>query len=544
VRHVEHGEDHFTAARKGTSEIGFAVFATTMSVIAVFIPVAFMGGGAGEWFRPFALTVATSVLVSLFISFTLDPMLSAYWGDPIGYQHQEKTGISKVLRKFNVWFDHQADRYGNLISWALHHRKWMTAIAIVSFVGALALQFVFGSSTFLPPSDYGTIAIDVRTPSSASLEYTKLKVEKVLGKDTKTDLALLKVTPKKPLPAVPFGSSDRLKVGDWVMAIGNPFGLGGSVTVGIISAKQRDINSGPYDDYLQTDASINKGNSGGPLFNMEGEVIGVNTAIISPSGGSIGIGFSVPSDTAVVVIDQLRQFGETRRGWLGVKIQSITEDLAEAYGVRENTGALVATVTAESPAAKAGIQDGDVILKFDGKDVTSMRGLPRLVAQTPIGKDVDVEFLRKGQRTTLKVAVGRLTEADEPVKTSAKEAPKGKGKARERDKQDKQDKQGSTSRPSLIGLVLAPLNDELRTKHNLGKDMKGVIVLEVDPASPAAERGVKVGDVIVEVAQEAVTSLDDITKGVDKVKKAGRKAVLLRLEDGKGDLRFVAVPVQ
>ncbi len=369
---------------------------------------------------------------------------------------------------------------------------------------------------------------------------TKLKVEKILGKDTKTDLALLKVTPKKTLPAVPFGSSDRLKVGDWVMAIGNPFGLGGSVTVGIISAKQRDINSGPYDDYLQTDAAINKGNSGGPLFNMEGEVIGVNTAIISPTGGSIGIGFAVPSDTATIVVDQLRQFGATRRGWLGVKIQSITDDLAEAYGVKENTGALVASVTPQSPAAKAGIQDGDVILKFDGKDVTSMRGLPRLVAQTPIGKDVDVELLRKGQRTSLKVAVGRLAEEDEPVKASAKESPKGKGKGKDRDKAAPP----AASRSSLIGLVLAPLNDELRTKHGIGKDMKGVIVLEVDPASPAAERGVKVGDVIVEVAQEAVTSLDDISKSVDKVKKAGRKAVLLRLEDGKGDLRFVAVPVQ
>jgi serine protease Do len=366
---------------------------------------------------------------------------------------------------------------------------------------------------------------------------SKLKVDKVLGKDTKTDLALLKVTPKKPLPSVRFGSSDKLKVGDWVMAIGNPFGLGGSVTVGIISAKQRDINSGPYDDYLQTDASINKGNSGGPLFNMDGEVIGVNTAIISPSGGSIGIGFSVPSDTALVVIDQLRQFGETHRGWLGVKIQSITEDLAEAYGVKENTGALVATVTPESPAAKAGIQDGDVILRFDGKEVTSMRGLPRLVAQTPIGKDVEVELLRKGQRTTLKVAVGRLTEEDEPVKAVAKEPPKkGKGK--------KDAEKAPASRSSLIGLSLAPLTDELRTKHNLGKDVKGVIVLEVDPASPAAERGVKVGDVIVEVAQDAVASLDDIVKSVDKVKKAGRKAVLLRLEDGKGGLRFVAVPVQ
>ena len=236
---------------------------------------------------------------------------------------------------------------------------------------------------------------------------TKLKVDKVLGKDTKTDLALLKVTPKKPLPSVAFGGSGKLQVGDWVMAIGNPFGLGGSVTVGIISAKQRDINSGPYDDYLQTDAAINKGNSGGPLFNMDGEVIGVNTAIISPTGGSIGIGFAVPSDTAVVVIDQLRQFGETRRGWLGVKIQSITDEIAETSACKENTGALVASVTADSPAAKAGILDGDIILKFDGKDVTTMRGLPRIVAQTPIGKEVDVEILRKGQRMNLRVAVGR-----------------------------------------------------------------------------------------------------------------------------------------
>ena len=369
---------------------------------------------------------------------------------------------------------------------------------------------------------------------------SKLKVDKVLGKDTKTDLALLKVTPKKPLPSVGFGSSTKLRVGDWVMAIGNPFGLGGSVTVGIISAKQRDINSGPYDDYLQTDAAINKGNSGGPLFNMDGEVIGVNTAIISPTGGSIGIGFAVPSDTALVVIDQLRQFGETRRGWLGVKIQTITDDIAEASGVKENSGALVASVTPGSPAAKAGIQDGDVILKFDGKDVTSMRGLPRLVAQTPIGKDVDVELLRKGQRLNMKVAVGRLAEESEPAKAAAKEAPKGKGgKGKDSGKSAPQ-----PGRPSLIGLVLAPLNEELREKHGIGKDVKGVIVLEVDPASPMAEKGVKVGDVIVEVAYEAVSSLDDIAKSVDKVKKAGRKNVLLRLEDGKGDMRLVAVPVQ
>jgi serine protease Do len=266
----------------------------------------------------------------------------------------------------------------------------------------------------------------------------------------------------------------------------------------------------------------------------------VNTAIISPTGGSIGIGFAVPSDTAMVVIDQLRHFGEARRGWLGVKIQTLSEDIAEAQGVKENTGALVASVTPGSPAATAGILDGDVILKFDGKEVTTMRGLPRLVALTPIGKDVDVEVLRKGQHLTLRVAVGRLTEetAAKEGKEPAREPPKGKGRSRDKDKE------GKSSGPALIGLVLAPLTDELRTKHNIASAVNGLIVLEIDPSSPVAEKGIRVGDVIVEVAQEAVTSIDDITRGVDKVRKAGRKAVLLRVEDGKGETRFVAVPVQ
>jgi serine protease Do len=261
---------------------------------------------------------------------------------------------------------------------------------------------------------------------------SKLTVEKILGKDTKTDLALLKVTPKRALAQVPFGSSSKLKVGDWVMAIGNPFGLGGSVSVGIISAKQRDINTGPYDDFLQTDAAINKGNSGGPLFNMDGEVIGVNTAIISPSGGSIGIGFAVPSDSAVVVLEQLRAFGETRRGWLGVNVQTVTEDLAETYGLREGVGARVATVAPDGPAAKAGILADDVIVRFDGKDVTTMRGLPRIVSQTQIGKEVEVEVSRKGERRTFKVTVGRLVEeVKQTPKAGVRTPPKSRSKGKE-----------------------------------------------------------------------------------------------------------------
>ena len=238
------------------------------------------------------------------------------------------------------------------------------------------------------------------------------------------------MTPKRPLAQVPFGSSSKLKVGDWVMAIGNPFSLGGSVSVGIISAKQRDINSGPYDDFLQTDAAINKGNSGGPLFNMDGEVIGVNTAIISQTGYSIGIGFAVPSDTVVVVLDQLRQFGETRRGWLGINVQTVTEDMVEVYGVREGTGARVSKVDPDGPAARAGILQDDVIVKFDGKDVTSMRGLPRLVSQTLIGKEVEVEVSRKGQRRTFRVTIGRLVEETKAPKAGVRAQPKSRPKSK------------------------------------------------------------------------------------------------------------------
>ena len=352
----------------------------------------------------------------------------------------------------------------------------------------------------------------------------KLKVAKIVGRDKKTDLAILKVEPKKPLKAVGFGDSTKMRVGDWVMAIGNPFGLGGSVTVGIISAKKRDINAGPYDEFLQTDAAINRGNSGGPLFNMEGEVIGVNTAIISPTGGSIGIGFAVPASTALHVIKQLREFGETRRGWLGVRIQSVTEEIADSLGMTEPKGALVASVTSESPAAKAGVEAGDVIVAFDGQDVPNMRMLPRIVARTPIGKSVGVEVLRKGKSQNFTITIGRLPEG-ESAKTP----------------EDKKQDEPKTS--SLLGLSIAPMTDELRSRFKIDGKVKGVVVTKVDPDSIAAQKNIKPGNVIVEVTQEEVKTPTDVTTRVDSVKKSGRKSVLLLISDSKGELRFVAVPI-
>src|SRR5579871_2009231 len=252
---------------------------------------------------------------------------------------------------------------------------------------------------------------------------TRLKAD-ILGRDTKVDLALLRVKPEKPLTAVQFGDSDKLRLGEWVVAIGNPFSLGGTVTAGIVSARNRDINSGPYDNYIQTDAAINRGNSGGPLFNLEGEVIGINTAIISPSGGSIGIGFAVPSDTALPVLNQLRQYGETRRGWLGVRIQQVTDDIADSLGIKPPRGALIAGVDDKGPAKPAGIEPGDVVVKFDGRDVKEMHDLPRMVADTPVGKVVDVIVIRKGKEETHKVTIGRLEDGEKVALADAnKESP-------------------------------------------------------------------------------------------------------------------------
>ncbi|MGI9523869.1 MAG: Do family serine endopeptidase [Hyphomicrobiaceae bacterium] len=366
---------------------------------------------------------------------------------------------------------------------------------------------------------------------------SKLKVDRVLGKDPKTDLALLKVTPPKTLTAVKFGSSDELEVGDWVLAIGNPFGLGGSVSIGIISAKQRDIQSGPYDDYLQTDAAINKGNSGGPLFNMKGEVIGVNTAIfsVSPTGGSIGIGFAVPATIAVPVIEQLDKFGETRRGWLGVNIQSVTNDIVSSLGLSDDSGALIASVRKGSPAELAGLKTGDVILRFDGKAVTSVRSLPRMVARTAHGKSVVVDFVRDGKSRQLNVVVGRL-ETEEKKKASADD---------DVSKEKEDDKRSAPGEPLeekiFLGMTLRPLDDELRKKYRLGPKTRGLVVSSVVSKSVAEEKDISVGDLVVQADQQPVFKIEDLSKAIERVKKRGRKAILLRLENAEGDLRFVAL---
>jgi serine protease Do len=357
---------------------------------------------------------------------------------------------------------------------------------------------------------------------------TKIKAE-LVGVDKKTDLAVLKFKPVKPLVAVKFGDSDKLRLGEWVIAIGNPFSLGGTVTAGIVSARNRDINSGPYDSYIQTDAAINRGNSGGPLFNLDGEVIGVNTLIISPSGGSIGIGFAVPSKTVAGVVDSLRQFGELRRGWLGVRIQQVTDEIAESLNIKPARGALIAGVEDKGPAKPAGIEPGDVVVKFDGKDIKEPKDLSRVVADTAVGKEVDVVIIRKGAEETRKVTLGRLEDNDKAVQTAAK---------------TKEEPAEKPVTQKALGLDLATLSKDLRTRYKIKDSIKGVVITSVDGASDAAEKRLSAGEVIVEVAQEAVSNAADIKKRVDQLKKDGKKSVLLLVSNADGELRFVALSVQ
>ncbi len=358
---------------------------------------------------------------------------------------------------------------------------------------------------------------------SISIEFFSGEVlpARVVGTDKKTDIALLKVETDKPLPFVKFGDSDLMRVGDWVMAMGNPLGQGFSVSAGIISARNREL-SGTYDDFLQTDAAINRGNSGGPLFNMVGDVIGVNTAILSPNGGSIGIGFSMSSNVVSRVISQLEQFGETRRGWLGVRIQDVTKDVAEAMGLDNVAGALVTDVP-DGPAKDAGMLAGDVITTFDGVDVTDTRELVRIVGYAEVGKAVRVVVFRDGATKTLLITLGRREDAEAALPASAP----------------------ATDMPAekqLLGLTVSEMTGELRSQLGLPDTAEGLVVMDVNQNSQAFDKGMRAGDLITEAGQQSVASIADLEARIAEAKDAGRKSLLL-LVRRDGQPRFVAIAI-
>jgi serine protease Do len=343
----------------------------------------------------------------------------------------------------------------------------------------------------------------------------------IVGTDERTDIALLKIEADAPLPFVNFGNSDDMRVGDWVLAIGNPLGQGFSVSAGIVSARGRTL-SGSYDDFIQTDAAINRGNSGGPLFNMKGEVVGVNTAILSPSGGSIGIGFSMASNVVSGVTEQLEKYGETRRGWLGVRIQNVTEDIAAAIdGLGAARGALV-TDLSDGPAAEAGIEAGDVILSFDGVDVENTRELVRMVATAGVDASVRVVVFRDGGTKTILVKLGRLEDANTAVAATTGTP------------------QADVPDYAIQGMLLGALNRATRERFMIGSDVEGVVILEVDGTSQAAEKGLRAGDVIIEVSQNPVSTPKDVVDRIEAARDAGRRSILLLVRSG-GAGRFVAL---
>ncbi|WP_374377298.1 DegQ family serine endoprotease [Dongia sp.] len=390
-----------------------------------------------------------------------------------------------------------------------------------------------GSGFIIDPSGYvvtnnhvveGAEEITVITHDNEELKA------KLVGRDEKTDLALLKVETKEPLPAVKWGDSDKLRIGDWVLAIGNPFGLGGTVTAGIVSARQRDINAGPYDDFIQTDASINRGNSGGPMFNMDGDVVGINSAIYSPSGGSVGIGFSIPSNLAKGVIAQIKEFGHPRRGWLGVRIQTVSPELAEGLRLPEAKGALVSSVSTGGPADKAGIRQGDVILEFDGHEVADMKALPRLVADTQFGKSVPVSIWRKGAKTSVTVELGELDEKAEASLQSTQP-------------EEETDQPADTGdKIAQLGIQVGKIDDAARGKFDLPEGAEGVVVLSVEEDGPAAEKDLRAGDVIAEVDQKAVSSPQDVHERVKSAQENGYRLVTL-LINRQGDFQWIAVKI-
>ncbi|WP_342452904.1 Do family serine endopeptidase [Pararoseomonas indoligenes] len=352
-------------------------------------------------------------------------------------------------------------------------------------------------------------------------DNTTIQAE-LVGTDPRTDIALLRLKTDRQLTAVQFGNSDEAQVGDWVLAIGNPFGLASSVSAGIVSARSRDIRQGLYDDFIQTDAAINRGNSGGPLFDMQGKVVGINTAIYSPSGGSIGIGFAIPSNLARGIVAQLEDGGRVRRGWLGVNIQQVTDEIADSLGLKPVRGALVARAQEDGPAAKGGIRNGDVILRFNNQDVREMRNLPRIVAETRVGTAAPVVVWRDGKEETVTVTVAELPADQAEAQNSGRSA---------QPRSEVVDLAG-------LGLKVGPITGEARERFSLRAEQRGVLITEVDPNGPAGERDLRPGDVIVEVQQERVNTPQDVQNRVEALRRQNRSTALLLVEGQQGQ-RFV-----
>lgn len=350
---------------------------------------------------------------------------------------------------------------------------------------------------------------------------------RVIGKDPKTDLALIKIETNRPLNAVKFGDSDKIRVGDWVLAIGNPFGLGSSVTAGIVSAKSRDIESGPYDSFIQTDASINQGNSGGPMFNLQGEVIGISSAIFSTTGASQGVGFAIPANLAGWVISQLKEHGEVKRGWIGIKIQPNTPEIADSLGISANQGVVVSGVTEQGPAQKAGLQAGDIVLSFNRQPIDNTKNLSRLIAETKIGTPAPIEIWRSGQKQTLTV----------PIELMPEETPLSAAKETASDATETPDNGESLN---IIGFTVKEISPELAERYKLAPSTSGVVVTDILPNSDASRKGIKIGDIIVKIDKRNIIGESAFHEYVNDARRENNRPVLLAIQ-GQEALHFVAV---
>lgn len=369
--------------------------------------------------------------------------------------------------------------------------------------------------------------VDKAESISVTLSDNTKTEARVIGKDPKTDLALIKIETKRPLNAVKFGDSDKIRVGDWVLAIGNPFGLGSSVTAGIVSAKSRDIESGPYDSFIQTDASINQGNSGGPMFNLQGEVIGISSAIFSTTGASQGVGFAIPANLAGWVISQLKEHGEVKRGWIGIKIQPNTPEIADSLGISANQGVVVSGVTEQGPAQKAGLQAGDIVLSFNHQPIDNTKNLSRLIAETKIGTPAPIEIWRSGQKQNLTV----------PIELMPEETPLSAAKETASDAAETPDNGESLN---IIGFTVKEISPELAERYKLAPSTSGVVVTDILPNSDASRKGIKIGDIIVKIDKRNIIGESVFHEYVNDARRENNRPVLLAIQ-GQEALHFVAV---